>query len=183
MSYGLGTRRLWLAALEPYGQDRNIGGRNSRDTRGLAQGGWSNGCQLRAGFSPEARHQGVVKPIWNRLLFERFESLYFDFLAVNVALVFDFDFNLLHHLWIEVWIVAGQGAIGDLRSAQDTIQSIAIVTGCAEAVEFGLQLPSLGDKLPVVAFGKQTHVIAELTQAHVSIVLPQEEPVLGTGCE
>ncbi len=73
------------SSFHPDHHDGQVGGGNAGDARGLAESGGANLGQLHFGFGAQAGDLGVVQPIGDALVFEGFEPLDFEFLAVDVS--------------------------------------------------------------------------------------------------
>ena len=81
--------------FHPDHQDADVGRGDAGDARGLAQGGGLDFGQLLAGFGAEAGHFGVIQPGRDLFVFQSLELGNFDFLAGDVAFVFDGNLDLL----------------------------------------------------------------------------------------
>ncbi len=132
---GLSCFGIQYTTLQPNHQNSYLRRRNSRDTGGLSEGGGADFVELLAGFGSEAVDGIIVECKRYLLVLQCLELFHFKLLAVNVAGVFDADFDLLDDFFAQGGVAGGEVAVGDFRAAEHLDEGFLADAGGFEALD------------------------------------------------
>ena len=107
----------------------------------------------------------------------------FTLLAFNIPRILDVEFDLLSDFWGNGIKPARQILVVHVWAGEDLREEFRPEASSAEAAQLGVDGGSFLVEQLELALGKQSELVSEIAQAHVSVVLAEQESVLGAGCE